>query len=471
MQEQWQQPPPPPPGYSSTPGGLGGGLGGGTGVFWARFAGGDGRLQLCLSCDEGDGEALLQFASNLAMGILGADASSALHEDDVEDPTVAAACAARGWPQDLARRVLAMSGPFAGMSGVGLGANVKKRRRTCRLALAIFVCAEFPPKLQEFASHNYPPLLYQLVDDARATKAEVVRQMVLDASAGAASAASAAQPPPPPPSQGMPPMAPPAAAPVGQPPPPPPHFGYVPQQGMPPPPYQPAPPAQQMLQPAPQLRADLLAFASLHGVPLECLSDPWMELKPFGGGPSLWPYCTLCSTWSDLAHVGSKRHVSGLQSYGPPPRQQPPQLAFPWVSGPAAAAVAPAAAAAPAHAQNGYGPPPQVPQANSPLPPPVVLPYQQQQQQLPPQLTPPQGLQQMLAPLVQAQAAPARRQPDPNGPRAPPPPSVDAVIAWGLKMKRAEDPEWSKQKWHWAKADPAPAGRERTSEEEDFEYC
>jgi len=197
-----------------------------------------------------------------------------------------------------------------------------------------------------------------------------------------------------------------------------------------------------------------------------------MELRPFSGGTCLWPYCTLCTTWSDLAHVGSKRHVSRLQSYGPPQLQQLPQLALPCVSGPAAAAVAPAAAPAPAHAQNGYGPPAQVPQANSPLAPPVVLPHQQQQQQPPPQLTPPQGVQQMQAPLVQAQAEPARRQPDPNGPRAPPVPSFDAVIAWGLKMKRAEDPEWSKQQWHWAKGDPAPPGREWASEEDkDFEYC
>merc|ERR1712137_780794 len=46
----------------------------------------------------------------------------------------------------------------------------------------------------------------------------------------------------------------------------------------------------------------------------ECLNDPFMVLRPWDGAKNgiLWPYCTLCNNWSDLAHINSQRHTKRL---------------------------------------------------------------------------------------------------------------------------------------------------------------
>ena len=43
-------------------------------------------------------------------------------------------------------------------------------------------------------------------------------------------------------------------------------------------------------------------------IPMRCLEDPHMELRPWGSGQKLWPYCTACGCWSDNVHLDGERH-------------------------------------------------------------------------------------------------------------------------------------------------------------------
>ena len=63
----------------------------------------------------------------------------------------------------------------------------------------------------------------------------------------------------------------------------------------------------------------------LAGVPLECLREPFMELRPCKGTGTQthWPYCTLCRKWSTTLHIDSDKHKRKLKEMGEL-RQDPP---------------------------------------------------------------------------------------------------------------------------------------------------
>ena len=42
-------------------------------------------------------------------------------------------------------------------------------------------------------------------------------------------------------------------------------------------------------------------------IPTRCLEDPHMELRPWGSGQKLWPYCAACGCWSDNRHLDGER--------------------------------------------------------------------------------------------------------------------------------------------------------------------
>eukprot|EP00929_Paragymnodinium_shiwhaense_P021555 TRINITY_DN14024_c0_g1_i1.p1 TRINITY_DN14024_c0_g1~~TRINITY_DN14024_c0_g1_i1.p1 ORF type:complete len:542 (+),score=73.65 TRINITY_DN14024_c0_g1_i1:588-2213(+) len=50
--------------------------------------------------------------------------------------------------------------------------------------------------------------------------------------------------------------------------------------------------------------------------PRECMTDPSVDLRSWGGGPMLWPYCKICDKWWDSSHVASTKHINRLGHYG-----------------------------------------------------------------------------------------------------------------------------------------------------------
>ena len=74
--------------------------------------------------------------------------------------------------------------------------------------------------------------------------------------------------------------------------------------------------------------------------PQACVRDPFTEMRVFPCTKDMWPWCTACSCWSDLYHLNSKKHRKHLcqdvshqgssqrqlqaSSLGVTPRQAPP---------------------------------------------------------------------------------------------------------------------------------------------------
>merc|ERR1712061_623583 len=91
---------------------------------------------LCIRCCDMGGE-LFKLAHSLAGDLLRISGDS-LHEVDRWDAELKDALSVRGgvWVEDHFLVVTTKSGPLAGLRAVGLGSNLKKRRRAANLALA-----------------------------------------------------------------------------------------------------------------------------------------------------------------------------------------------------------------------------------------------------------------------------------------------------------------------------------------------
>lgn len=186
------------------------------------------------------------------------------------------------------------SGPFAYISAIGTGSNVKTRRRCARLALALAVAFEDPARAASESQDH--PLFAHLVVQAR-SKYTLAHQALLEGSFASAPANSPAAP---------------ALA-------------------LPAPPAHPPPPARSEQVLSQELAPDPAAAPPPRPVAVGS-SEPWMddvrndpfaELRKFSDGQT-WPFCNACNCWSDSAHIQSKRHLKQLAHANYP---QPPQAA------------------------------------------------------------------------------------------------------------------------------------------------
>lgn len=268
-------------------------------VVWAQRPD-TGQLQLCLRLQPGDGsEELLQQANNIAMNLIGCSTQAGIETED-QGEAIVTMMSRLGW-ECIAMRAQAAAGPeFAGISGVATGSNVKIRGRAARLSLVLAIACEFPHKFgQDWLAERHP-LLAKLAAEALRSRRLGGEPTPPTHSMPLAEATGRFPPPPPPPEVspeaeetqplpakwlGMPPRA--SSAPTA------------------PPAVPPAPPG-----PAPQPLANVSS-----NIPLECLEDPFVEMRPFPGGDELWPYCTLCSNWSDPTHLVSRKHQKRLANH------------------------------------------------------------------------------------------------------------------------------------------------------------
>lgn len=120
---------------------------------------------LCIRCDDPGGD-LFKLANTFVFDLLGIG-TDCLHETDRFDPELEVVLAGRGgfWASDHLLILMAMSGPHAGLRAVGLGSNLKKRRRAAHLALA--ATAALHSDTDDATGHSTPSELVELVKVAR----------------------------------------------------------------------------------------------------------------------------------------------------------------------------------------------------------------------------------------------------------------------------------------------------------------
>lgn len=245
---------------------------------------------LCLTC-EGSGAGILQQASDLLADVLGGEGDEITTKDNfrTEHPNSNA----------IMCQISASHGSQC-TAAIGSGANVKTRKRAAKLALAITLVVERPPNFSSQLLDNNPTF-NSLVCSARKFRKQlpdVPASTSTSHTAGrwrhakrneqtyhgeATIAVDNSN-----------------AALVAV-------HSSTPQLLMPLPsmrPLPPPPPPSAQLQ---QTHSD---------IPEECITDPFMELRPFNGGP-LWPYCTACGNWSDLGHIKSQKHTRRLTNHIP----------------------------------------------------------------------------------------------------------------------------------------------------------
>merc|ERR1740129_346793 len=156
--------------------------------------------------------------------------------------------------------------------------------RTMRLALVVVLCMDLPQAIPPDFFTSFPELK-QIVEAARVKRRD----------AASRSASGATFPVPRPPITALPP---------------------------------PPPPPQPVASMHPQVMSLVPLPAADPRAPRECLEDPWCELRPWSANdpvPCMWPFCTLCDCWSDLAHLRSKKHTSRTAYHRPPAQNRPPQ--------------------------------------------------------------------------------------------------------------------------------------------------
>lgn len=197
-------------------------------------------------------------------------------------------------------RAVCEHGPYTGMSAIGTGSNVKTRRRSARLALALAAALENPSQLPLAASHELFAQLYKEACEKRPPAVEAQSSGHFDAAVKRSDLPDTVSVEPP----GV------ALAPAAPSLPMPERRSFT--AGLQPPPPPGLPP--QGTAAAAAAQADL-AIALRAVPPQECLHDPFAELKDWEDGGK-WPYCTACRVWSDLAHIRCQRHVRRLTSWG-----------------------------------------------------------------------------------------------------------------------------------------------------------
>eukprot|EP00928_Gymnodinium_smaydae_P022086 TRINITY_DN18661_c0_g3_i1.p1 TRINITY_DN18661_c0_g3~~TRINITY_DN18661_c0_g3_i1.p1 ORF type:complete len:473 (+),score=119.86 TRINITY_DN18661_c0_g3_i1:45-1463(+) len=389
---------------------------------------------------------LLSYASNMLQDILGIAVSEAVPEEDT-DRGVERAVLHR-WGEVFALRTRVTVGSFSGLTALGVGTNSKTRLRTSRLALAVAALARGPPGSDRARLGQYYTSAEALVREAR-------EALTMEP-------ASVPRPPPGAPPANLQQPAAPAAAP-----PPAAADPWATSAAAASDPWAQGSTPSATTAPGAQPTGRTLPVDPC--APPECLRDPCMELREFPNSPgTLWPYCTMCSCWSDSGHVGSKGHTRRMTNYGyvqqadgvwrqpgqvatpqPQPQPQPrPQPADPWQQ------------AQPQQQQQPQDPwqqrdPWQQPQTAQPQqsrqPPPPP-----QQLRQPPQQPRPESQQQQQQPVKED----VRQNP------APPMPTLEEIYEWNAHCAHfdwttVEGPGWP----------PMPAAMVVEEEEEEEEEC
>lgn len=166
------------------------------------------------------------------------------------------------------------AGRFQGIKAIGAASAIKERTRVTKLALTVAACVE-----RDF----FPGSYYG--------QQPIIRDLIQFAS-WKLRAGPQTQPPP------QAPRALPAPAAASQ------------TWGQP----QPAQPQAAQMQLAVLSAPAQQAVAT--GAPVECMRDPFAELRPWQDGNGYWPWCGACEAWSDSAHIKSRRHTNKLRAYG-----------------------------------------------------------------------------------------------------------------------------------------------------------
>lgn len=238
----------------------------------------DGHLLLCLGLEGSRCASLLPEAEELLAGVTGCDPESVMYEDldswYVE--SVLHGCHP-DWEWRSFTRAVASVGMFAGMAAVGSGATTHDRRRTARLALALATVVEYPHHFGGMSLNHYPPAFFELLGEVQgAPVLPVPPRDRTDSNEG--------------------------ELPCG-----------VPAEQLFDDPYYSSTILQSMARSSrlsPPDNPDA-SDPRLRGVPEECLKDPFMELRVWDeiNGPVWWPHCTLCNVWSNVEHLGTRKHL------------------------------------------------------------------------------------------------------------------------------------------------------------------
>lgn len=209
------------------------------------------------------------------------DERSTLNEVDLQDDAdLNRDLVGLRWNDTIPRVLQVLTGPLAGRTAFGLGSNMKKRVRSCRIALVVAILLDHPERSREAAA-GAPfsmPMLEEMVSVAHRLREDGAQAMPRPSNhQGSSTQASASEPT---------------------------HHSTEPPRAM-----------------ADIPVAEYMKIAP--GAPVECCMDPWAELRDFPPGTSKWPYCTLCSCWSDSAHIRSTKHLRRLQINEPRQAFQP----------------------------------------------------------------------------------------------------------------------------------------------------
>jgi len=284
-------------------------------VLWVPVEGST-RLQLCLRCEGKGVETLLQNASNLVLQALSVEHQSAVTAaDGLQDAVLNNYLQAQqGWQDAISMRMTAAAGPFAGTSAIGTGPNVKLRTRVAKLALAVAVATEFPSKFGEDMFSHCNPCFRDFVNQATQFKNETGIMTT------AALPRTLSRPPAPPVPESASRHASIAATsfqealldrerPV--------HRDLIEEARHELAVFKPGELSSGAIG-APPPSTAIKRLPVSQGVPVECMQDRFMELRPWDAGSSgsLWPYCLLCNCWSDSAHINGQKHTKRLLNAG-----------------------------------------------------------------------------------------------------------------------------------------------------------